>query len=72
MRNTVSGACSGALSTTVLPAASADAVLPATCSGGQLNGRMAPTTPYGSYTVYTSSGPWRSESPAILSARPPK
>jgi len=47
-RSTASGACSPGLTTTVLPAASAGAAFFVKCSGGQLNGRIAATTPYGS------------------------
>ncbi len=48
MRRTVSGACSPGLTTTVLPAASAGAHFFEKWIGGQLKGRIAATTPYGS------------------------
>ena len=44
-RSTASGACSPGLITTVLPAAMAGAVFLLKCNGGQLNGRIAATTP---------------------------
>jgi hypothetical protein len=45
MRNTTEGACSGGLSTTALPTASAGATFPAVWMGGQLNGTMPAITP---------------------------
>ena len=57
-RSAESGACSGGLSTTVLPAASGAPDLPAANMNGWLNGMMRPTTPSGSRTEkFTTSGP---------------
>ena len=46
--STPSGASSAALSTSVLPAHSAGAILSAASSTGAFHGMMAPTTPIGS------------------------
>jgi hypothetical protein len=70
IRSTDSGACSGGLSTTAFPAASAGASFPAVCSGGQLNGTIAATTPYGSSVVTSKSVPASRTAPGSASHRP--
>ena len=70
-RSAESGACSGGLSTTVLPAASGAPDLPAANMNGWLNGMMRPTTPSGSRTEkFTTSGPIGIEAPFISVTRP--
>ena len=72
-RKDESGACSGGLITTVLPAASGAAALPAQNMKGWLNGKMRPTTPSGSRTEKLSaSGPMGIEAPFISVTRPAK
>ena len=72
-RSEESGACSGGFITTVLPAASGAADLPAQNMKGWLNGMMRPTTPRGSRTEkLTTSGPIGIESPFISVTRPAK
>ncbi len=73
MRRVVSGACSGGLITTALPAARMAAVLPAQNIRGWLKGRMRPITPRGSRTEkFTTSGPMGIEAPFISVTRPAK
>ena len=50
-RRTVPGQVGGALTTTALPVSSAGRTLLAITETGQLNGRMAPTTPWGTHST---------------------
>ena len=70
-RSEESGACSGGLTTMVLPAASGAADFPAANMKGWLNGMIRPTTPKGSRTEkFTASGPIGIEAPFISVTRP--
>ena len=50
-------------------AISAGAHLRAKWFGGQLNGRIPATTPYGSWTISDSIAPWSSSSPFSTAER---
>ena len=73
IRSADSGACSGGLTMTALPAARAEAGLPAQNMNGWLNGMMRTTTPSGSRTEkLTTPGPIGTDAPFISVTRPAK
>ena len=73
IRSADSGACSGGLTMTALPAARAEAGLPAQNMNGWLNGMMRTTTPSGSRTEkFTTPGPIGTDAPFISVTRPAK
>src|SRR5580692_9612400 len=55
--NTVAGQVGGALTTTALPARRAGSALLAITDTGQLNGRMAATTPWGTHSIRVDPPP---------------
>src|SRR4029077_3443859 len=73
IRSADNGDCSGGLTMTALPAARAEAGLPAQNMKGWLNGMMRTTTPSGSRPEkFTTPGPIGTDVPFISVTRPAK